>query len=46
MAGGRGLREGRIASEAVNRAGPATAMAPLPALGIPGEAPTAVILPA
>ena len=41
---GRGSPEGLIASEAANNAVPAAAMIPLLALGIPGEALTAMML--
>ena len=41
---GRGSAEGLIASEAANNAVPAAAMIPLLALGIPGEALTAMML--
>lgn len=41
---GRGAPEGLIASEAANNAVPAAAMIPLLALGIPGEALTAMML--
>lgn len=41
---GRGAPEGIIASEAANNAVPAAAMIPLLALGIPGEALTAMML--
>ncbi len=41
---GRGAPEGVIASEAANNAVPAAAMIPLLALGIPGEALTAMML--
>ena len=41
---GRGSPEGLIASEAANNAVPAAAMVPLLALGIPGEALTAMML--
>ncbi len=41
---GRGSSEGLIASEAANNAVPAAAMIPLLALGIPGEALTAMML--
>jgi len=41
---GRGSSEGLVASEAANNAVPAAAMIPLLALGIPGEALTAMML--
>lgn len=41
---GRGSEEGLIASESANNAVPAAAMVPLLALGIPGEALTAMML--
>ena len=41
---GKGAPEGLIASEAANNAVPAAAMIPLLALGIPGEALTAMML--
>ena len=41
---GKGSPEGLVASEAANNAIPAAAMIPLLALGIPGEALTAMML--